>query len=202
MSIKQSSGVPYYVVDAYISTSDGSDFSYWWERSEDNINWYRITDLKTEQSETLLAIKEVKERDYYYRLYFASPQSRRSNTAFFDYPDVTTTTTTTTTAAPLKHPDTPLNLQASGGGLDKYTWIGVTPLLMMNERQELVILCLQTHLLLLILMIHLFLALVLLPFLGYFQPVPAAYDGIELHYCLYSENFLEEAIQLAQLLLP
>jgi len=140
LSIKQSSGIPYYVVDGYVSTSDGSDFSYWWERSEDNINWYRITDLKTEQSETLLAIKEVKERDYYYRLYFASPQSRRSNTAFF---------------APRTGYSVFANTSASTDSYD--TFIFGTSLAASTT--------------------------------GYFQPVPAAYDGIELHYCLYSENF-------------
>ena len=190
LSIKQSSGIPYYVVDGYVSTSDGSDFSYWWERSEDNINWYRITDLKTEQSETLLAIKEVKERDYYYRLYFASPQSRRSNTAFFDYPDVTTTTTTTTTAAPLKHPDTPLNLQASGGGF-RQVHLDWSHAAVNDERAPRTgySVFANTSASTDSYDTFIFGTSLAASTTGYFQPVPAAYDGIELHYCLYSENF-------------
>ena len=47
LSVKESSGIPYYIVDAHVSTSDGSDFSYSWERSEDNVRWYRICLLYT-----------------------------------------------------------------------------------------------------------------------------------------------------------
>ena len=190
LAVKESSGVPYYVVDAHISTSDGSDFAYWWERSEDNTSWYRITDLKTEATETLLALKEVKTRDYYYRLYFDSPEKKRSNIAFFDYPDPVTTTTTTTTAAPLVHPNSPTSVAASGGGFRQVflSWkhpavedvrapvSGYRVLANTADSTS----AYDTSL---------FSSGVSASTTGYFQPVAQAYDGITLHYCVSAANF-------------
>lgn len=190
LSVKESSGIPYYIVDAHVSTSDGSEFSYWWERSEDNTSWYRITDLRTEATETLLALKEVKTRDYYYRLYFDSPQKIRSNIAFYDYPEIVTTSTTTTTPSPLEHPNSPIGLQASGGGFrqvhldwshaavddERAPRTGYSVFANTSSSTD----SYDTFI---------FGTGLAASTTGYFQPVPASYDGIELHYCLYSENF-------------
>ena len=190
LSVKESSGIPYYIVDAHVSTSDGSEFSYWWERSEDNTSWYRITDLRTEATETLLALKEVKTRDYYYRLYFDSPQKIRSNIAFYDYPEIVTTSTTTTTPSPLEHPNSPIGLQASGGGFrqvhldwshaavddERAPRTGYSVFANTSSSTD----SYDTFI---------FGTGLAASTTGYFQPVPTIYDGITLHYCLYSENF-------------
>jgi len=191
LAVKQSSGIPYYVVDAHISTSDGSDFSYWWERSENNRNWQRITDLKTEKTETLVALKEVKRRDYYYRLYFESPQRKRSNIAFFDYPDpAPTTSTSTTTAAPLVHPNSPTSVDASGGGFRKVhlSWKAPTE----DDRAPV-----SGYRILANTIAstspyssnYTFKTEVSASTTGYFQPVAQLYDGITLHYCVSAANF-------------
>ena len=190
LAVKESSGVPYYVVDAHISTSDGSDFAYWWERSEDNTSWYRITDLKTEATETLLALKEVKTRDYYYRLYFDSPEKKRSNVAFFNYPDPVTTTTTTTTAAPLVHPNPPTSVAASGGAF-RQVFLSWKPPAVEDIRapvsgyRVLANTADSTS----AYDTSLFSSEVSASTTGYFQPVAQAYDGIMLHYCISAANF-------------
>lgn len=191
LAVKQSSGIPYYVVDAHVSTSDGSDFSYWWERSENNSSWQRITDLKTEKTETLVALKEVKRRDYYYRLYFDSPEKKRSNVAFFDYPDpAPTTTTSTTTAAPLVHPNSPTNVDASGGGFRQVHLSWNAPV--EDERAPV-----SGYRILANTIAstspyssdYAFKTEVSASTTGYFQPVAQLYDGITLHYCVSAANF-------------
>lgn len=191
LSVKESSGIPYYVVDAYVSTSDGSDFSYYWERSEDNVKWYRITDLETEHTETLLALKEIKEKDYYYRLYFDSPQRTRSNIAFYNYPElVTTTTPTPTTPAPLVHPNPPTSVAASGGGF-RQVFLSWKPPVAEDVRAPVsgYMILANTADSTSAYATSLFSSGVSASTTGYFQPVEQAYDGITLHYCVSAANF-------------
>lgn len=127
--IVQSKDVEKYYLYAFIDTKYGSDFSYWWERSEDNVNWTRITELTHSRAFSKISLSQVKERDYFYRLYINSPSVKITNPLFYDYIDyatITTTTTTTTTLPPLplSPPSIPLNFEVSGGGFRQtfLTW--------------------------------------------------------------------------------
>lgn len=127
--IIQSRDVEKYYLYAFVDTKYGNDFQYWWERSEDNAKWERITELKSSRAFSQISLEQVKEKDYFYRLYIHLPSSKISNSVFYDYIDYSTTTTTTTTTTtipplPLSPPTEPLNLAVSGGGFRQtfLTW--------------------------------------------------------------------------------
>lgn len=127
--IIQSRDVEKYYLYAFIDTKYGNDFQYWWERSEDNAKWERITELKSSRAFSQISLEQVKEKDYFYRLYIHAPTSKISDSVFYDYIDYATTTTTTTTTTtipplPLSPPSQPLNFEGSGGGFRQtfLTW--------------------------------------------------------------------------------
>jgi hypothetical protein len=127
--IIQSRDVAKYYLYAFIDTKYGNDFQYWWERSEDNAKWERITELKSSRAFSQISLEQVKEKDYFYRLYIHAPTSKISDSVFYDYIDYATTTTTTTTTTtipplPLSPPSQPLNFEVSGGGFRQtfLTW--------------------------------------------------------------------------------
>lgn len=118
--------VDHFYVKAYIKTKYNNEFSFWWERSKDGIEWERITDLDYSPSDSEISLLQIKERDYYYRAKIFTPSQKTTNFVFYKFVDrhapqtTTTTTTTTTTLEPLTSPSSPLNVYASGGFRETY----------------------------------------------------------------------------------
>lgn len=116
-----SSDVDHFYVKAHIKTKYSNKFSYWWERSEDNISWERVSDVEERSSDTEISLLQIKKQDYYYRVNVLSPSQKYSNSVFYRFVDryapTTTTTTTTTTATPepITPPSSPLDIYSSGG---------------------------------------------------------------------------------------
>lgn len=118
--------VDHFYVKAYIKTKYNNEFSFWWERSKDGIEWERITDLDYSPSDSEISLLQIKERDYYYRTKIFTPSQKTTNFVFYKFvdrhaePTTTTTTTTTTTLEPITPPSSPLNVYASGGFRETY----------------------------------------------------------------------------------
>jgi len=106
------------------------DFTYWWEKSEDNgLSWNKASRLlvgKSRQIHTLVVASSLRMNGYKYRVVTIDPKIKYSNIAILYVVQPTTTTTTTTTFNPITTTLPPCDLQITGLG-NSTTTTTITP---------------------------------------------------------------------------
>ena len=193
--------ITYYRVEADISVDGGDKFKYWWEKKDIGEDWRRYSELDEAFSNTTVFLKEPKEKDVYYRLLITEPTRQYSDSVFFNFPDPTTTTTTTLSPPVFSKPDSVTNVAISGGIREVYlSWnppafdgnseitgyeiIGKVddPALGDNAGGWMLeTLATSTG--------------VPASVSGYFQPVNFIYDGVDITYCVFSNNYFGSGIR-------
>ena len=193
--------ITYYRVEADISVDGGDKFKYWWEKKDIGEGWRRYSELDEAFSNTTVFLKEPKEKDTYYRLLITEPTRQYSDSVFFNFPDPTTTTTTTLAPPVFSKPDSVTNVAISGGIREVYlSWnppvfdgnseiTGYDIIGRVDDPElgdtaggwSMETLATYTG--------------VPASVSGYFQPVNFTYDGVDITYCVFSNNYFGSGIR-------